>query len=61
MMKWIALTEQELELVQIQMKMNEESLDDLLQYPEQSTNEQNHEYYDELIVTHDVLTKLETA
>lgn len=61
MIKWIALTEDQLKLVVLQMRANEECLVDILQYPQNLSPEEKREYHSELVLTHDVMDKLESA
>jgi hypothetical protein len=60
-MKWIALTEHQLEIVSSLLKANEESLVDLLNYPMHNTDQENAEFAEELTATLDVLEKVQTA
>jgi len=61
MLKWIALTEDELKLVTDHMGYNEESLVDMLHYSHNNTARENAAYRDELTLTRGVKNKLESA
>jgi hypothetical protein len=60
-MKWIALTDAELELVTAMMELNEESLADLLHYPDHLTPKEENEYLKEQAATLEILKKLLSA